>query len=56
MPVMRAFWCHPTMLVVGVSKLGVSLDSSEKNQSAGIELKSLDGMKYVKPLTHKVEV
>lgn len=44
------------MLSVGVSELGVSLNFSERNQSAGIELKPLNGLKCVKPLTHKVEV
>lgn len=41
---------------VGTSKSEPSLNSLERNQSAGIEFKSLDGLKYIKLLTYKVEV
>lgn len=40
----------------GVCKSRMSLNSAARNQSAGTELKPLDGLKYVKTLTHKVEV
>ena len=44
------------MLSVGISELCISLNFSERNQNAGIELNPLNGLKCVKPLTHKVEV
>lgn len=33
-----------------------SLNPAERDQSAGIELKPLDGLKDVRPITHKAEV
>lgn len=44
------------MQVVGVCKAATSLSSSERHQNAGIELKSLEKLKYVKPLRHEIEV